>query len=135
MVEIRGSCLCGKTTYNCSSKPLFLAICHCSACQKSTGSAFSPVVGVKRADLTVLGDSIKVFEGQGDSGKKTFRHFCSECGTTLFGIMESKPEIAFIKAGTLDDNSWYHPQINVYWDNHLPWITQLNSIPNSPKMP
>ncbi len=135
MKEIRGSCLCGNITYTCSSVPLFSALCHCSACQKSTGSAFSPVFGVKRADLRVLGNSIKIFEGKGDSGIRNSRHFCSECGSTLLGIMDSRPEIALVKAGTLDDKSWFIPQINVYWDDHCSWVTQLSNIPNSPKMP
>lgn len=135
MMNINGSCLCGNTTYTCSSEPLFSALCHCSACQKSTGSAFSPVLGVKKDDLKIMGNCIKLYESKGESGKTTFRYFCSECGSTLYGVMESQPELAFIKAGTLEDKSWFKPKINVYWDDHCSWVTQLNNIPNSSKMP
>ena len=38
---LEGSCQCGAVTYTVSAEPLFTYACHCSSCQKRTGSAFS----------------------------------------------------------------------------------------------
>ena len=55
MSETKGSCLCGAIKYTFDSDPLFTAVCHCAACQKSTGTAFSVVVGVRKTDLKIAG--------------------------------------------------------------------------------
>ena len=33
-----GNCLCGDTKLNYSADPLFFLLCHCTDCQKATGS-------------------------------------------------------------------------------------------------
>jgi len=60
MTEINGSCLCGSLTYHADSDALFAGVCHCKACQKSTGSAFSVVIGVKKTDFTITADSAQI---------------------------------------------------------------------------
>lgn len=129
MKEIKGSCLCGALRYTCDSDPLFTAVCHCAACQKSTGTAFSVVVGVRKADLRVEGETLKTYQDVGESGHPTYRHFCSNCGSTLYAELDMKPGLACLKAGTLDDPSWLNPQVHVYWRDHQAWIEQLMDHP------
>jgi hypothetical protein len=129
MNEMKGSCLCGAIKYICDSKPLFTAVCHCAACQKSTGSAYSVVVGVRTADFKITGDSLKTHEGTGDSGQPTYRHFCSRCGSTLYAEMGSKPGLVCIKAGTLDNPCEIKPEFYVYWRDHQGWIEGVGELP------
>jgi hypothetical protein len=128
MAETNGSCLCGAITYTCDSDPLFTAVCHCAACQKSTGSAFSVVVGVKKDNFKISGDTLTTYEGVGESGHPTYRRFCSRCGSTVCAEMESKPGLVCIKAGTLDDPSRLKPQFNVYWRDHQAWIEDVGHV-------
>ena len=37
MSAIKGSCRCGKVTYSSDADPVFVGVCHCKSCQKSTG--------------------------------------------------------------------------------------------------
>ncbi len=129
MSAIKGSCLCGAVRYTCESDPLFSAVCHCTACQKSTGSAFSVIVGVKSSDLRITGATLKTYQDVGESGRATFRHFCSRCGSTLYAELELKPGLACIKAGTLDDASDLKPQVHFYWRDHQSWIEELGRLP------
>jgi hypothetical protein len=128
MAQITGSCLCGSLKYTCNSDALFTAVCHCKACQKSTGSAFSVVVGVKKSDLTVTGDTLRIYESVGDSGKATYRRFCSHCGSTLLAEMAARPGLVCIKAGTLDNPRELNPQLHVYWKDHQEWIENLGVL-------
>lgn len=128
--EVKGSCLCGAIRYTCDSDPLFTAVCHCTTCQKSTGTAFSVVVGVKKSSLKITGETLKTYEATGDSGHPTYRHFCSRCGSTLYAEMGLRPGLACIKAGTLDNPSSLKPQMHVYWRDHQPWIKDLLNIPS-----
>jgi len=135
MQPLTGSCLCGKLKYTCNSEPLFTAVCHCRTCQKSTSSAFSVVVGVQRDDVTIGGSTLTTYEGLGDSGQPTHRHFCARCGSTIMAEMAAKPDLAFIAAGTLDHPEALNPQLHVYWRDHQPWLETLDTLPQHDTMP
>jgi hypothetical protein len=122
MPEIRGSCQCGKVTYSANADPIFTFVCHCTTCQKGTGSAFGVMFGLPAAALTVNGTT-KTYDLIGDSGKAKHRHFCSECGSGLFNEGDVMPGVAVIYAGTLDDASWLKPAMQIYCDSAQPWVS------------
>ena len=123
MAKLDGSCLCGKVTYSCDAEPLASAICHCTECQKQTGTSFSIVVVAPRDALEVQGESLASFTTVGtDSGQEVARQFCRECGSPIVSLGVATPELAFIKAGTLNDRSWLEPQMQVWCDSAQPWV-------------
>jgi hypothetical protein len=120
--QISGRCLCGSVTYRADAEPLAQAACHCTECQRQTGTAFSVVVGVPLASLKVEGDTLSSFTTTGEQhGTATQRRFCSACGSPIFSTSEAMPEFAFLKAGTLDDASWLDPQLEVWTRSAQPW--------------
>src|SRR6187551_1629262 len=64
MPKISGGCLCGAVRYECNAEPFGTAICHCTHCQKVSGSAFSVNVVVPAPSLTWLGQSLAGLCGQ-----------------------------------------------------------------------
>jgi hypothetical protein len=120
--RISGRCLCGGVTYSAEAEPVIQAACHCADCQRQTGNPFSVIVGVPRAALTVEGSTLASFTTIGeDHGGETQRNFCSACGSPLFSIAAVAPELAFIKAGTLDDASWVQPSVEAWTSSAQPW--------------
>lgn len=119
---ITGRCLCGSVTYSIDAEPLVQAACHCTDCQRQTGNPFSVIVAVPRAALNVEGDTIATFATTGeDHGEETQRSFCSACGSPVFSLAAVLPEMAFIKAGSLDDASWLQPAVEVWTRSAQPW--------------
>src|SRR5487761_1318786 len=105
---ITGRCLCGGVTYSVDAEPVWQGICHCSNCQRQTASAFSTVVGVPSKALTVQGSTLVSFKTVSEGFQSTTeRRFCSTCGSPIYSTIESMPEVAFLKAGTIDDISWF----------------------------
>lgn len=133
MPDINGSCRCGKVTYSSSADPVFIGACHCSACQKSTGSAFATVVAVPTDSLTVTGTTTR-FDDIGDSGKPTHRNFCPQCGSTVTQTADIMEGITMIGVGTLNDPSWAKPAMQIYCDSALPWA-RIADMQGFPKMP
>jgi hypothetical protein len=133
MAEIKGRCRCGKVTYSSAADPVFVGICHCTNCQKMTGSAYSAVVAVPTPTLAVTGTT-KRFDDVGDSGKATHRDFCPECGSTVTESADVMPGITMIGIGTLDDPSSVKPAMQIYCDSALPWA-QIGDMKAFPKMP
>jgi hypothetical protein len=123
---ITGRCLCGAISYRADADPVAQAVCHCTDCQRQTGSPFSVFVGVPRAAFTVEGSTLASFATIGeDHGGETQRSFCTACGSPVFSISPLAPELAFIKAGTLDDASWVQPTVEAWTRSAQPWSPQF----------
>ena len=119
---ITGRCLCGGVTYSADAEPVIHAACHCTDCQRQTGNPFSVIVGVPRDALTVEGSTLGSFTTIGeDHGRETQRSFCTACGSPLFSIAAVAPQLAFIKAGSLDDASWVQPSVEAWTSSAQPW--------------
>jgi hypothetical protein len=119
---ITGRCLCGAVTYSADAEPVVQAACHCTDCQRQTGNPFSVFIGVPRAAFNVEGSTLASFVTIGeDHGGDTERNFCSACGSPVFSIAAVLPELAFIKAGSLDDASWLEPAVEAWTSSAQPW--------------
>jgi hypothetical protein len=134
MPAMKGGCLCGSVRYTANAEPIMTAICHCNDCQLQAGSAFSVVVGVPRPALTLEGQ-YKTFKGEGGSGKPTYRHFCPECGSPLFTEVDIMPDVAFIKAGTLDDRVSLRPTMEIWCDTAWEFTRTPTEITQFARMP
>jgi hypothetical protein len=123
---ITGRCLCGNVTYRADAEPVVQAVCHCADCQRQTGNPFSVIVAVPRDALHVEGDSLSSYATIGeDHGAETERSFCSNCGSPLFSIAAVMPEMAFVKAGSLDDSSWLTPAVEAWTRSAQPWAPRF----------
>ena len=132
MVEMTGGCLCGQVRYSANAEPAFVGVCHCTHCQKQTGTAFSVLVGVPKSAMKTQG-RLKIFHDKGDSGQPVERSFCPECGSPIFSDVAVVPGVAFIKAGTLDDTTWLEPKVHVYCDSAERWTHIPEPAKNSRK--
>ena len=94
------NCHCGKVGYHANAEPLFTFVCHCTTCQKATGSAFGVMIALPAAALTINGIT-KTYDFVGDSGKPKRHRFCLECGSGLMNEGEL-PGVVIIFAH-LDD--------------------------------
>jgi hypothetical protein len=115
---ITGRCLCGGVTYTADAEPVVQAVCHCADCQRQTGNPFSVIVGVPLATLEVEGSTLASFT---TNDGKTERSFCSACGSPIFSAAAAAPQLAFIKAGSLDDASWIQPAVEAWTSSAQPW--------------
>lgn len=126
MTKIAGGCLCGQVRYTLAS-PLVVAVCHCTHCQRISGSAFSVNIVVPEGDFEVTGEPA-AYTDTGDSGKPLRRHFCARCGSSLFSKAEALPGMAIVKAGTLDDPSQMKPTSELYCDSRVAWLPALPGL-------
>lgn len=119
---ITGRCLCGNVTYSADADPVIQAACYCTDCQRQTGNPFSVFIGVPKDSLDCQGDTLASFTTIGeDHGGDTERHFCSACGAPVFSYAAAVPELAFIKAGSLDDASWLEPTVEAWTSSAPSW--------------
>lgn len=134
MPEMVGGCRCGQVRYKASGEPMFVGLCHCKACQKQTGSAFSVVIGLPGTAVEVSGP-IKTYDATGDSGKPVHLGFCPNCGSPLVHNADIMPGLTMISAGTLDDPSWVKPAMQIFCDSKQPWVDLGGGMQSFPRMP
>lgn len=131
-----GGCLCKNISYRCDAEPILMGNCHCTACRKTTGSGYAPIVEVPVESLVITGNP-QWYEVETDRGSRAARAFCPTCGSTIFGRIFDLPDVAIVMAGTLDDSSWFFPTLNVWtvnapaWDIMHPDVPRLDTQPAS----
>ena len=103
-----GGCLCGDVRFNTSGEPLRVTVCHCTFCQRFTGSAFLVEPIFRQEDVVFSGKAPTSFDHRSDGSKKRVTlHFCGRCATTLQLSFERFPGFVGLCAGTFDDPNWF----------------------------
>ena len=121
MPNMNGGCLCGAVRYTANASPEFVSLCHCTDCQKHTGSAYAIGIRLPKTALQLLG-TVKTFSSLGDSGNPILRYFCPTCGSSIYDEPTARPGKINLNAGTLDDpKSLAAPTLEIWCDSALPW--------------
>ncbi len=135
MSKLDGGCLCGAVRYTSEAEPVLTAVCHCTSCQKQTGSAFSILVAVPKGTLRLEGRDLAASTGVGESGQPVTRRFCPDRGSPVVSYVAAAPGLEWIRAGTLDDMSWYEPQMHIWCGSAQPWVSIDDGLPRFEKNP
>jgi hypothetical protein len=107
------------------------AVCHCRDCQRFTGSAFVSAMRVPVDAVSVQGE-LKIVEVAGSSGQVIRRHFCPNCGSSIFGEPYRLGMIN-VMAGTLDDASVFVPIAEVFCEYAFSWLHDGSERPHLPR--
>lgn len=123
-------------TYSVDAEPVWQGVCYCSNCQRQTAAACSPIVGVPSAALTVEGSTLASVKTPSEGyDSTTERRFCSACGSPMYSTIESMPGVAFLKAGTIDDTSWFEPQAEIWTRSAPPWAPHFENAARYERIP
>ncbi|HKP57430.1 MAG TPA: GFA family protein [Polyangiales bacterium] len=100
--------MCRDVRYETTANPIWTTVCHCTFCQKITGSAFLVEPIFKRTSVVFSGTAPKTFDHRSDgSGLRVTLNFCGRCSTTLYLAFERFPDHLGVCAGTFDDPNWF----------------------------
>jgi hypothetical protein len=123
-----GGCACGAVRYRLTSDPMFVHCCHCLNCQRQTGSAFviNLLIEADRVELPA-GGPVAV-DVPRDDGSVQRIHRCPACQIAVYSDY-TRPEVAFVRAGTLDDPSSVAPDVHIFTRSKLPWVQLPASVP------
>ncbi len=105
--------------------------CHCLNCQRQTGSAFviNLLIEANRVEL-LAGDPRGVDVPRDDgSNQRIFR--CPTCQVAVFSEY-GRPELRFVRAGTLDRSAGVTPDIHIFTRSKLSWIRLPDTAPAFP---
>lgn len=133
--EFSGGCNCGAVRYRIEGDPITVAACHCGQCRRQSGAAFSINLVVRTASMTVKGELASWTDTATESGAPLKREFCGLCGSPIRSVPSASPNIAAVKAGTLDDPELFAPALHIWTSRKLAWVSIPEGLPQFPKGP
>jgi hypothetical protein len=127
-VAREGGCACGAVRYRLTSEPLFTHCCHCLNCQRQTGSAFVINLLIEADRVEVLEDVPQPVEVPRDDGSMQRIFRCSICQVAVYSEY-GRPEVRFVRGGTLDEPWGVAPDVHIFTKSKLSWVTIPDSVP------
>jgi hypothetical protein len=128
------TCACGELQAACSGDPVLVSLCHCTDCQRRTGSAFGIAAFFPR-EAVVTGGDARRYERVADSGLQVHFSFCPTCGSTVFWEPARKPDVVAVALGAFADPAFPSPTQEVYVNHRHLWVAPLRSRHRAPGAP
>src|SRR5689334_2573367 len=126
-MEVTGGCLCRQVRYRITAAPIVTRVCWCRVCQYlGAGNATVNVCFPSHA-ITIEGE-MKDYRSVADSGNVMHRRFCPSCGTSLFSEAEIRPNLVFVRAGTLDNRELAQPSATIWTSSAPTWACISKSL-------
>jgi hypothetical protein len=129
MVERTARCACGKLRLTCEGEPVRVSVCHCTQCQRRTGSAFGVGAYFPNEAVKRIAGAVKEFARACDAGRWLRFSFCPECGTTVHWRMEMWPGGLGVAVGAFADPAFPPPHAVVWAENKAPWVPDPEGVP------
>ena len=121
---LTGGCGCGAVRYEISEPFASANYCHCTRCQRRTGTAASAngrtVPGSFR--ITAGEEHIATWAPEGGAAK----NFCALCGSAVFSRTDGDPPGIGVRLGTVDGDPGIAPQ----WHQYVAYAASWEEIPD-----
>jgi hypothetical protein len=130
---LTGGCLCGGVRFELTEPPVSASYCHCTRCQKRTGTAASPQARIVPGSIRFTGDELVRAYEPPDGFPKAF---CSACGSALWSINPDTGQIASIRMSLFDDDPGVRPSYRQFTDYAAEWESiPDDGLPRYPERP
>lgn len=114
-----GACRCGQVKIRISAVPMITMACHCTGCQRMSGSAYSLSAAIPTEGFAVTAGEPVVGGASPDAG----HHFCPDCMTWMFTRPSGVDFFVNVRPTMLDETNWYSPFIETYTSEKLAFAT------------
>jgi hypothetical protein len=131
---LEGGCTCRAVRFRMMSKPLFVHCCHCTWCQRETGSAFALNAMIEADRVLLLCGDIEAVHTPSNSGKGQRITRCAQCRVAVWSNYAGAGDaIRFVRVGTLDQAYRLAPDIHIFTSTRQPWLILPPDTPAVPE--
>ncbi len=121
-----GRCTCGAVQFKLNAEPLMVHACHCTRCQRVTGTAFVMNAVIEKSKLELVsGEPASAhFEGTTHTA-----YYCGDCGNYVWSQYAGLGSFWFVRVGVLDDRDSLPPDVHIYTSTKQPWMVIPDGVP------
>ncbi|CAI6335952.1 unnamed protein product [Periconia digitata] len=142
-VPLTGHCNCKALTYTLKAMPMIIHCCHCTWCQRESGSAFALNAQIECYNLSVNTPPSSpskqiqpnITHTPSPSGAGQIFASCPSCNVVLYTHYGGNMSRAYVKVGTLDDASRQRvrPDVHLFTTTKLDWVDLSREVENGVK--
>ncbi|HXD68215.1 MAG TPA: GFA family protein [Gaiellales bacterium] len=133
-LPLTGGCLCGGVRFRVDAPLVVATYCHCTRCQRRTGTAASAQARIQPGSLTVT---------QGEELIRTYappdgfpKLFCGACGSALWSRSPDDPDIMSVRLGAFDGDPGIRPSLRQFCAYAAAWEDiPDDGLPRHPERP
>jgi hypothetical protein len=118
-LPLTGGCMCGGVRFEVDLPLVSAGYCHCTRCQRRTGTAASASARIAPGSLRILAgeDLVRVYRPDGGFLKE----FCSACGSALWSRHPEDAEMISVRLGAFDRDPGIRPSTRQFVAYAAPW--------------
>ncbi|MDI7864790.1 GFA family protein [Rhizobiaceae bacterium n13] len=129
-MHVTGRCHCGHVTYEAEIDAAGVGICHCTDCQKLTGSPFRVTAPAPQNAIKLTGAQPKLYRKVAENGHYRLQYFCGECGSPLFTAGEGDDADSWgIRWGSIDQRDQLKPSEQIWCRSAVDWLGVIGELP------
>lgn len=131
---MEGGCTCRHVRYRMTTAPMFVHCCHCTWCQRETGSAFVLNALIEADRVELMQGEIEAIDTPSNSGKGQKISRCPKCKIALWSSYAGAgPLFRFVRVGTLDEARSIKPDIHIFTSTKQAWVILPPDVPAVPE--
>ena len=120
-MERNAACACGQLRIRCEGETTKVSVCHCTECQRRTGSPFGVAAFFESSQVTPFGRALQ-YARPSDKGSMVTFHFCPECGSAVYWSTARLPNLIAVALGAFADPAFPAPTQEVYAHLRHSWV-------------
>jgi hypothetical protein len=118
-LPLKGGCGCGAVRFEIDAPLVGAAYCHCTRCQRRSGTAAQASARVREGTLQLLRGTELL--GAWNAGSGLEKIFCTACGSALFARDPDSGEITIVRLGAIDGDPGVRPSAHQFVAYAAPW--------------
>jgi hypothetical protein len=118
-MALTGGCLCGGVRWELAEPPVAAGYCHCTRCQRRTGSAASAQARIAPGTLRITAGEELVRAYVPPDG--FVKEFCVACGSALWSRDPKSGEVSGVRLGSFDGDPGIRPQYRQFVADAAGW--------------
>jgi hypothetical protein len=130
MTKRTAHCACRQLQAEADGEPLIVSMCHCTECQRRTGSPFGLGAWYAKDKVRVRGET-KIFARPIEDRTVT-NHFCPNCGGTVLWEASKREGLIAVAVGMFADPTFPQPVRSIYEEMKHPWIAFTGKMEHLP---
>lgn len=130
-MEVTGACHCQNIKYAAEIDPDKVGICHCTDCQRLSGSAFRTIALTDSSGFRLITGKLSEYLKTAENGNKRIQTFCPKCGSPIYSASVNEPREFSIRVGTIDQVNDLVPKFQLWRRSAQKWLPDLSKLDSS----
>jgi len=123
LVTLEATCCCKQVSISVSEPPVMNSVCNCTNCKLRTGSAFGISMYFKTESVVKITGETKIYNlWHKELSHEQNRHFCVQCGTTLFWYISTMPHLIGVAGGCFAASDVFEPTHSLNHSQKCQWL-------------